>query len=104
MKGVLPWLVSWAHRAGTGDFCPALAALVSPLQNIFPSQQSGQALMLCRLSRNKCFCQIGLKYTEHKPFGRHYLSATRTTMSSAAVHTLTQAKPRFSILAVVVYS
>ncbi len=29
--GVLPWLV---HRAGTMDFCPALAALVSPVQNI----------------------------------------------------------------------
>jgi hypothetical protein len=24
-----PWLVRWARRAGTIDFCPALAALVS---------------------------------------------------------------------------
>ncbi len=34
MKGVLPWLVRWARRAGTRDFYPALAALVSPAQNI----------------------------------------------------------------------
>jgi hypothetical protein len=32
---VLPWLVRWACRAGTRDFCPALAALVSPIQDIF---------------------------------------------------------------------
>jgi hypothetical protein len=37
MKEVLPWLVRWAHRAGTSDFYFALAALVRPLQNIvFP--------------------------------------------------------------------
>ncbi len=23
MKGVLPWFVRWARRAGTRDFCPA---------------------------------------------------------------------------------
>ncbi len=34
MKGVLPWLVRWTHRAGTIDFCPALAALISQVQNI----------------------------------------------------------------------
>jgi hypothetical protein len=34
MKEVLPWLVCWACRAGTIAFCPALAALVSPVQNI----------------------------------------------------------------------
>jgi hypothetical protein len=33
--------------------------------------------------------QRGLKYTENKPVGLHYLGVTRTTMSSA-VHTLTQ--------------
>jgi hypothetical protein len=32
MKGVLPWLV---RCAGARDFCPALAALVNPVQNIF---------------------------------------------------------------------
>jgi hypothetical protein len=47
--------------------------------------------------------QKGLKYTEHKPFGRHYLGVTRTTMNFA-VHTLIQVKARFSIMAVVVYS
>jgi hypothetical protein len=37
MKGVFLWLVRWARRAGTRDFRPALAALVSPIQNIiFP--------------------------------------------------------------------
>jgi hypothetical protein len=37
MKGVLPWSYHWARRAGTRDFCPALAALVGTEQNIlFP--------------------------------------------------------------------
>ncbi len=31
---VLPWLVRCTSRADTVDFCPALAALVSPVQNI----------------------------------------------------------------------
>jgi hypothetical protein len=35
MKGVLRWLVRWACGAGTQDFCPALAALVGPVQNFF---------------------------------------------------------------------
>jgi hypothetical protein len=49
MKRVLPWLVGWlAGRAGTRDFYPALAALVSLVQNVFIltihyfSQQPGQ--------------------------------------------------------------
>jgi len=29
MKGVLPWLVLWVCRAGTRDFCSALAVLVA---------------------------------------------------------------------------
>jgi hypothetical protein len=37
MKGAFSWLVHWARCACTRDLCPALAALVSPLQNIiFP--------------------------------------------------------------------
>jgi hypothetical protein len=38
MKRVLPWLVRWARRASTRDFCPTLAALeVDKVQNIlFP--------------------------------------------------------------------
>jgi hypothetical protein len=32
MKSVFPWLIHWAYRAGTRDFCSALAALVSPAQ------------------------------------------------------------------------
>jgi hypothetical protein len=35
MKRVLPWLLCWACRAGTRNFFPALAALVSPVQSIF---------------------------------------------------------------------
>jgi hypothetical protein len=34
IKGVLPWLAHWACRAGTRDFCSALAAIVGPVQNI----------------------------------------------------------------------
>jgi hypothetical protein len=61
MKGVLPWLVRWARRAGTRNFYLALAALVSPVQNIFfltvhnfnlcvpIAQQAGKAVMLGRL-------------------------------------------------------
>jgi hypothetical protein len=33
MIGVRSWLVPWTSRAGTIDFSPALAALVSPVQN-----------------------------------------------------------------------
>ncbi len=67
MKGVLPWLVRWACRgAGTRDFCPASAALVGPVQNIFfitvhfftryvpIAQLAGQAVVPCRLSLNMC--------------------------------------------------
>jgi hypothetical protein len=35
IKEALPWFFRWALRAGTGDFCPALAALVGPVKNIF---------------------------------------------------------------------
>jgi hypothetical protein len=48
MKGVLPWLVRCARRAGTRDFFPALVALVGPI-----AQQAGQAVVPCRLSLNK---------------------------------------------------
>ncbi len=77
MKGVLPWLVHWACRGGTRDFltfCPALAALVSPVQNNFflivryfnsyvpIAQQVGQAAVLGRLSLGMCHwyrpCQL----------------------------------------------
>ncbi len=66
MKGVLTWLVHWAYRAGTRDFRSALAALVSPVQNIcflivhyfnilVPiAQQAGQAVFLGRLSLSMC--------------------------------------------------
>ncbi len=62
MIGFFPWLVCLTRRAGTIDFCPALAALVSPVQNIIfltihfftllvpIAQQPGQAVVLGRLS------------------------------------------------------
>jgi hypothetical protein len=61
MPGVLPWWVRGACRAGTIDFCSALAALVGPIQFFFPpvhffsllvtiAQQPGQAFVLGRLS------------------------------------------------------
>ncbi len=37
MKGVLPWLVRWACRAGIRDFCSVVATLVGPVQNNFSS-------------------------------------------------------------------
>ncbi len=44
-------MVCWTCRAGTIDFSLALAALVSPVQNIFSiRQQPGQAGALGRLS------------------------------------------------------
>ncbi len=61
-NGVLPWLVRWARSAGSIDFCPALAALVIPIQNIICitahfltllvpiTQPPGQAVVLGRLS------------------------------------------------------
>ncbi len=35
MKGVLPWLVHWACRAGTRDSCSALGALIGPVEIFF---------------------------------------------------------------------
>jgi hypothetical protein len=67
-KGVLPWLVRCACRAGTRDFFSALAALVSPVQNIIflikytayfnsfvhIAQQLWQGAVLGRLSPRMC--------------------------------------------------
>jgi hypothetical protein len=67
MTEVLPWLVRLGGRAGTRDFCSALAALVGPVQNIcfltvyyFNSfvpiaQQAGQVAVLGPLSFSMCF-------------------------------------------------
>ncbi len=61
MKGVLPWLVRWACRAGPRD-------LVSSVQNVFCLtvhffnpfvpivQQAGQAAVLGHLSLRMCLC------------------------------------------------
>ncbi len=66
IKGVLLWLVRWGCAADTRDFCPAFAALVDPVQNLFfltvhyfnslvpIAQQAGQAAVLGRLSVSKC--------------------------------------------------
>ncbi len=61
MKGVLPW----ASHSGARDFYPALAALVRPVQQFFPTahfftlcfpiaQLPDQAVVLGRLSLNMC--------------------------------------------------
>jgi hypothetical protein len=60
MKGVLSWLVHWARCASTRDFCPALAALVGPVQNIcsspytvsrhFSTSPSKLVRQLCRVA------------------------------------------------------
>jgi hypothetical protein len=34
-RSFIQWLVRWACRAGTRDFCSALDALVGPVKNIF---------------------------------------------------------------------
>ncbi len=34
LKGVLPWLVRWVHRASTRNFYPALSALVRPVKKL----------------------------------------------------------------------
>jgi hypothetical protein len=69
-KGVLSCRVCWACHAGTRDFCPALAALVGPVQKyffphhtifqfIYPiAQQAGQAAVLDRLSFLVCVSGI----------------------------------------------
>jgi hypothetical protein len=51
MKEVLPWLVRWARHACTRDFCPALTALVDPIQNNFsPLRTLFQIIFSHRLS------------------------------------------------------
>jgi hypothetical protein len=61
LKGAHSWLVRWPSRAGTIDFCHALAALVSSAKYFTPhytlfqlivpvAQQARQAVVLGRLS------------------------------------------------------
>ncbi len=55
MKEVLPWLVRWACRAGTREFCSALAALVGPVQHIFfLTIYTTSTAVLGRLSQSVC--------------------------------------------------
>jgi hypothetical protein len=72
MKRVLLWLVCWACHAHTGDFCPALAALVGPVKKNFPiihyfnsfvpiAQQAGQAAVLGRLMVRMCLWSYRLQ-------------------------------------------
>ncbi len=77
---VIPiWLVCWARRVGTIDFCPALAALVSPEQNCYPyhtlfhfisphrpakwaGSRAGSpvSVLLVSLSQSSCVSPVGL--------------------------------------------
>ncbi len=74
-KGVLPWLVRWACRAGTREFCSALAALVGPVQNVIfltvhysisiplsIAQEVGQAVVLGGMSLGICLWLIAHCY------------------------------------------
>jgi hypothetical protein len=74
MKGVLPWLARWALHAGIRDFCPALAALVGPVQKIFflavhyfksfvPIAQLGR--QSCRVPVSYCVSLVGDKETSY---------------------------------------
>jgi hypothetical protein len=66
MHEALPWLVCWALRADRRYFCPAMAALVGPVEDIFffvvhyfnsffsIAQQAWQAVMQSRLSLKVC--------------------------------------------------
>jgi hypothetical protein len=66
MKGVISCLIRWACRACTGDFGPALAALVGAVQNIFfltvhyftsfvpIIQHAGQPVVPRRMSLKMC--------------------------------------------------
>jgi hypothetical protein len=84
IKGIHPWLVCWACRASTKDFCSAFAALVGPVQNIFfltvhyfnsflpIAQQARQPVVLGHLSlvcvsgpvllAAPCFCVVFLSF------------------------------------------
>ncbi len=63
MKGGLPWLVRWAPHASTIEFCPVLAKIVSPVQNIISSPNPffkflvpiAQCPMSINLGRKSCW-------------------------------------------------
>jgi hypothetical protein len=73
IKGSFLWLVRWALPVGTRDFCPDLATLIGPVQNIFfptgyylnsfvpIAQQAGQAAVLGGLSVNVCLWDESLQ-------------------------------------------
>jgi hypothetical protein len=83
MKGVLFWLVCWACRAVTRDFCSPLAAIVSLVQTNFfltvhffnsfvlISQQAEQAAVLGLLSLTVClllgFLQLQIRNSSKEP-------------------------------------
>jgi hypothetical protein len=65
MKGAFPWLVRWTGL--TRYFCPALSALVGPVQNIFLSPYTISSLSSSKLGRQPCWvacllvCVSGMK-------------------------------------------
>jgi hypothetical protein len=69
MKGVPPWLVHWACRAGKGDFCSALGSSLPTTKYFIPrrtqfnsfvliAQQAGKPAVLGRLSLNICMSLV----------------------------------------------
>jgi hypothetical protein len=81
MKGVLSWLVRWAFRAGTIDFCSALAALnnwpstkiLFPHRTLFQFLRPHQTAMVGRL--------IQLRHGVAQPM-LHKMSIQRHKVSS----------------------
>jgi hypothetical protein len=98
MKGILPWLVPWARRAGTRDFYPDFAALVSPVQNIFPNHALFQ--FMCPHHKqpsqdsragppvSKCLSPLG---TQNKKFPlSHILYILNITLASFSLYAVTR--------------
>jgi hypothetical protein len=68
-KKIIPdpqhWLVPWSCRAGTRDFCPALAALVDPIWNIFSSPYTISIRLSpspSKLGRQSCWVSCLIQY------------------------------------------
>ncbi len=80
MKEVLSWLVLWACRAGTRDFYPALAALVSPLQNVFFSSPYSISIYVSTSPSNLDSSRAGPPVTECRS-----LSLTGEQMNSLSI-------------------
>jgi hypothetical protein len=69
IKGVLSWLVRWATRASTRDFCSALAVQASPVHFQFLSPSPS------KLGRDPCWVACLTYCTLHKYMYRIFMSS-----------------------------